>query len=49
MGKQREKLSPLGELVSAEVKHCGLTVKDLCAIAHIGGVTYYKLLFGKTS
>ena len=25
-----------------------LTVKDLCAIAHISGVTYYKLLFGKT-
>ena len=49
MRKRTEKLSPLGELVSKEVARCGLRVKDLCAIAHISGVTYYKLLFGKTS
>lgn len=49
MGKRTENLSPLGKLVTAEVSRCGLTVKDLCAIAHISGVTYYKLLFGKTS
>ena len=49
MGKRTESLSPLGKLVAAEVSRCGLTVKDLCAIAHISGVTYYKLLFGKTS
>ncbi|MBR5148488.1 MAG: hypothetical protein IKV15_04760 [Bacteroidaceae bacterium] len=48
MGKRNEDLSPLGELVANEVEKCGLTVKSLCAIAHIGGTTYYKLLFGKT-
>lgn len=48
MGKRLENLSPLGDLVAAEVAKCGFTVETFCAVAHIGKTTYYKLLFGKT-
>ena len=49
MGKRLQQLPPVGNVIADEVKALGIKVKDLCAIAHISGVTYYKLLFGKTS
>ena len=49
MGKRLTNLSPVGEVVASELAALQVTVVDFCREAHISRVTYYKLLFGKTS
>ena len=49
MGKRLTNLSPVGEVIASELAALQVTVVDFCREAHISGVTYYKLLFGKTS
>ena len=49
MGKRLTNLSPVGEVIASELAALQVTVVDFCREAHISRVTYYKLLFGKTS
>lgn len=49
MGKRLTNLSPVGEVIAGELATLQVTVVDFCREAHISRVTYYKLLFGKTS
>ena len=44
MGKRLKNLPPLGQVIADEVKALGISVRDLCAMAHISKTSYYRLL-----
>ena len=46
MGKRLKNLSPLGRVIADEVVCLGISVRNLCAMAHISKTTYYELLKG---
>ena len=46
MGKRPENLPPLGQVIADEVKALGISVRDLCAMAHISKDSYYTLIKG---
>ena len=44
MGKRLKNLPPLGQVIADEVAYLGISVRDLCAMAHISKDSYYRLL-----
>ena len=46
MGKRLKNLPPLGQVIADEVKALGISVRDLCAMAHISKDSYYTLIKG---
>ena len=44
MGKRLQNLPPLGQVIADEVATLGISVRDLCAMAHISKTSYYRLL-----
>ena len=44
MGKRLQNLPPLGQVIADEVAYLGISVRDLCAMAHISKTSYYRLL-----
>ena len=44
MGKRLKNLPPLGQVIADEVAYLGISVRDLCAMAHISKTSYYRLL-----
>ena len=46
MGKRLNNLPPLGNVIADEVKALGISVRNLCATAHISKDSYYTLIKG---
>ena len=46
MGKRLKDLPPLGQVIADEVAYLGISVRDLCAMAHISKDSYYTLIKG---
>ena len=46
MGKRLKNLPPLGQVIADEVAYLGISVRDLCAMAHISKDSYYALIKG---
>ena len=46
MGKRLNNLPPLGQVIADEVAYLGISVRDLCAMAHISKDSYYTLIKG---
>ena len=46
MGKRLKNLPPLGQVIADEVAYLGISVRDLCAMAHISKDSYYTLIKG---
>ena len=46
MGKRLNNLPPLGNVIADEVKALGISVRNLCAMAHISKDSYYTLIKG---
>ena len=46
MGKRLKDLPPLGQVIADEVTYLGISVRDLCAMAHISKDSYYTLIKG---
>ena len=46
MGKRLKNLPPLGQVIADEVATLGISVRDLCAMAHISKDSYYALKKG---
>lgn len=46
MGKRLENLPLMGQVIADEVAYLGISVRALCATAHISKKSYYNLLKG---
>ena len=46
MGKRLNNLPPLGQVIADEVAYLGISVRNLCAMAHINKDSYYTLIKG---
>ena len=46
MGKRLENLPLVGKVIADEVTYLGISVRDLCAMAHISKDSYYTLIKG---
>ena len=46
MGKRLNNLPPLGQVIADEVTCLGISVRNLCAMAHISKDSYYALIKG---
>ena len=46
MGKLLKNLPPLGNVIADEVTALGISVRNLCAMAHISKDSYYTLIKG---
>ena len=48
MGKRLENLPLVGKVIADEVANLGISVRALCATAHISKKSYYNLLKGNS-
>ena len=46
MGKRLNNLPPLGQVIADEVAYLGISVRNLCAMAHFSKDSYYALIKG---